>query len=533
MKSNYFNHILGVSMISFLCFTACSSDVDEAVIPVTTLNEEAEMQSMPMCMYGGIMPFDATSSTRADVSDWTWKNGDVVYIQFHNGESLIRSHAQYDAESQQWSVSYSGTISQSDICEVYYFEGASAYDKHKTTFNETNAVYACTSADYYISDNTVCIEAILTPLTSRVKFAGVKGLGMSVEGITHYTGYDADKNTFTTSSSIISQTVGADGYTKYVYGMFSDDSRHLNITNSVNKGVFFEKDFPASVLRIGESGIITIPTFDTNRGWKESVSVTSVTLSLNNATISSLGKTLQLDATVMPANATYNTVIWTSSDEKVATVDDNGLVTSVSYGSATIRATAVKDDSKYATCSITVADANGHECVDLGLPSGILWATCNVGATAPEEYGDYFAWGETTTKTEYTSSNYTYTANPSTLPSDKDAAYVNWGGNWRMPTKVEQDELRSSSYCTWTWTTQDGVNGYSVSSKINNNSIFLPAAGYYSGSLREDDGSYGYYWSSSSSSLNSYSYCVYFYSNGKFYDFNSKSYGYSVRAVWK
>ena len=134
-----------------------------------------------------------------------------------------------------------------------------------------------------------------------------------------------------------------------------------------------------------------------------------------------------------------------------------------------------------------------HDYVDLGL--SVKWATCNVGATKPGEYGDYFAWGETKPKSSYTSSNYTYSSNANILPLSSDAARVNWGGSWRMPTTAEQDELRTK--CTWIWTEQDGTYGYKVTSKSNGNSIFLPAAGYHYVSSLYNAGSNGYYWSSS------------------------------------
>jgi len=173
---------------------------------------------------------------------------------------------------------------------------------------------------------------------------------------------------------------------------------------------------------------------------------------------------------------------------------------------------------------------NGHAYVDLGL--SVKWATCNVGATTPEGYGNYYAWGETTTKSSYTSSNYTYSSNPTTLPLSADAARVNWGGSWRMPTAAEQDELRNTNNCTWTWTTQNGVNGYKVTSKKNGNSIFLPAAGYRYSSNLYGAGSYGYYWSSSLSTSNSsYAYYLFFYSSGVDWDGNYRYYGRCVRAV--
>ena len=137
-----------------------------------------------------------------------------------------------------------------------------------------------------------------------------------------------------------------------------------------------------------------------------------------------------------------------------------------------------------------------HEYVDLGLPSGLKWATCNVGATKPEKYGNYYAWGETATKSEYNPSNsLTYGRQMNDISGNVkyDAAQANWGGTWRMPTKAEQQELINN--CTCEWTTQNGVKGYKVTG-TNGNSIFLPAAGFRNGSSLGDAGDYGYYWSS-------------------------------------
>ena len=191
----------------------------------------------------------------------------------------------------------------------------------------------------------------------------------------------------------------------------------------------------------------------------------------------------------------------------------------------------------------------GHEYVDLGL--SVKWATCNVGATTPEEYGDYFAWGEVEPKEYYDWSTYKYgtdydqltkyctqssygkdgfTDNKTVLDPEDDVATANWGSAWRMPTKAEQDELRNN--CTWTWTTQNGVNGYKVIGP-NGNSIFLPAAGYMSAGALYDAGSYGYYWSSSllTGSPND-AYYVYFYSGSVDWDYYyGRSYGQSVRPV--
>ena len=197
------------------------------------------------------------------------------------------------------------------------------------------------------------------------------------------------------------------------------------------------------------------------------------------------------------------------------------------------------------------SDPNGHEWVDLGLPSGIKWATCNVGAISPEGYGDYFAWGETTTKSTYnwntykwcngssstqtkycTSSSYGTVDNKTVLDLSDDAARANWGGSWRMPTIAEQDELLNTSYTTWTWTTQNGVNGYKVTSKINGNSIFLPAAGCRYFSDLEYVGYAGLYWSSSLDTDGSrYAYVLNFVSGDVDLGGSSRNCGLSVRPV--
>ena len=184
---------------------------------------------------------------------------------------------------------------------------------------------------------------------------------------------------------------------------------------------------------------------------------------------------------------------------------------------------------------------NGHEYVDLGL--SVKWATCNVGATTPEEYGDYYAWGETSTKETYDYYNcatyrlsYTelqsqgYIDSEGKLTPQYDAATINWGGEWRMPTDAEMQELRDN--CTWTWITQNGVNGCNVEGP-NGNSIFLPAAGVRGGSSLYYAGSDGLYSSSTPDECDGddYAYFLGFDSGNHFVNSYRRLHGLSVRSV--
>ncbi len=191
--------------------------------------------------------------------------------------------------------------------------------------------------------------------------------------------------------------------------------------------------------------------------------------------------------------------------------------------------------------------ADGHEYVDLGLPSGTLWATCNVGASKPEDYGSYFAWGETWTKGTYKWETYMhaegeydkltkycdrtdqgyngFTDNLATLLPEDDPATANWGSGWRMPSKVQWDELLDNT--TNYWTTKNGVKGRFFTSKKNSQTLFLPAAGCRWGSELYNG---GYYWSRSLVTPN-YAWRLNFGSDECSMDYYFRYYGFNVRPV--
>ncbi|MBR6858964.1 MAG: Ig-like domain-containing protein [Bacteroidales bacterium] len=266
------------------------------------------------------------------------------------------------------------------------------------------------------------------------------------------------------------------------------------------------------------------------------------------------GRSHLLIATILPDNAYNQTLEWTSYNEAVATVDDSGLVTAISEGTASIYVNATDGSGKYAVCRVTVF----REVVDLGL--SIKWAMCNLSDTglvnAPDIYGDYYAWGETETKSSYLWSNYKWAdGSPKTLtkyntnssygtvdgktvleagPDGDDVASRILGGKWRMPTNEEWQELRKN--CKWTWTSLNGVNGMRITSNqpgYTDTWIFLPAAGQWRGDSTTSVGHEGYYWSSSLQE--STPYLAYpgftFKSSGFLGIFPDRCYGQTVRPV--
>ena len=330
---------------------------------------------------------------------------------------------------------------------------------------------------------------------------------------------------------------------------------------SSNKTSVATVDQNGKVTALG-NGIATISVVAGEKTAKCSVTVTTAVtgVSLNKTSLNfdEIGKSETLIATISPSTASNKSVTWTSGNTSVATVDQAGKVKAIAKGTALITVTTV-DGGYTAYCTVTVLIPPGA--VDLGLPSGLLWASCNLGASKPEEYGDYYAWGETATKSKYSWSTYKW-CNGSRTTLTKyctvssygtvdnitelqrgeksgetvdDAARAKLGGEWRMPTDTEWTELRTK--CTWAWT--DNYSGTGVKGRVvtgtNGNNIFLPAAGRWDGTHFYYAGSYGEYWSSSLCTGDpDCAWFVYFYSgNVGRHDYRSRDYGKSIRPVTK
>ena len=319
------------------------------------------------------------------------------------------------------------------------------------------------------------------------------------------------------SASYVTFAEGVQSIAKGAFiGNYCNISKELILPNSLNsidvtvfEGAYKKIVIGTGITEIGEKAFIS--------------GATSGKMYINQSTPPSAGNSIIVERTN-----------WSSVESRWTLYVPKGCKSAYSKKAPWNKFKSIIEDSSLAggNSNNNSGDDEEYDCVDLGL--SVKWATCNIGAESPEDYGDYFAWGETEPKATYTEGNCkTMDKNIGEISGNPayDAATANWGGSWRMPTYDECQELVDN--CTWTWTTQNGVKGYKVKSKKNGNNIFLPAAGYRDGSSLHDAGYRGYYWSSSPSEEWYFAYYFAFESSEYFYAWDNRFCGSSVRPVTK
>lgn len=275
------------------------------------------------------------------------------------------------------------------------------------------------------------------------------------------------------------------------------------------------------------------------------IPIRSLSLSKTSLTVIE-GDSEAISVNITPFNATNKNLFWESSNPSVAKVED-GTLTALKKGNTTIRVKA-EDGDFTAVCRVTVNDHyNNHDYVDLGLPSGIKWATMNIGATTSTGFGGYYSWGEISVKDDYTwpyykfcssGSSYMVTKycllekfgkvdNKKVLDPEDDVAHVEWGGTWHMPDFDNILELIEK--CSWKWTSVDGVSGYKVTGP-NGNIVFFPASrGKIAYNIFPAPGSY---WTRTlSENYNHQALMLSFSEEHVAYYAQDRSDGYTVRAV--
>ena len=632
-----------------LCVIASllASCADDAVF--NSSGEDQELQTYTLYLDSDVPSFETGHEGETRASGNSWEDGDVIYVSFSNEGDTIVSKATYKGDLGAFQFASVSLKTASDAnCSVYYFRGGKIESEFFTIhINQYTAIFCDQNAKYTCSNYSISLNASFKPYTTRICVKGEKDIQLRLGFLSPSFGYIEDFNLKTgeyNSKSLYSDLqIQADGYTPYVYGLFSNTNCPVFI--DVGDKRFF-RTLDSTELTIGESGYFIIPSDSDLHGWRRTTGTIDgheyVDLGLPSGTLWStcnIGATdpeemgdlyswgetdvkntydwntyLHCDGTPNSCHYIGDDITGTEYDvarvkwgeswrmptlEQIKELIDNCIslpmavvvegssgvgstghmefytmaMSNVNFASILLRSSiwsssltpsnycyayglggigfnidcldyelcdglsvrAVSNDIQSSKPINPIADA-----IDLGLPSGTKWASWNIGASSPEEYGGYYAWGETEEKEYYDWSTYIHcdgsSENCHNIGDDiagtkYDVAHVKWGFLWRMPSSEQIEELFMN--CKSSFTTQNGVNGQLLTGP-NGATIFLPAAGgRWLGGLNYA-GSLGYYWSSTrkpNSVSNAYDLSFQSGDWGWGADSGYRSSGFSVRAV--
>lgn len=470
-----------------------------------TYRYEAYMICNDETIYGGEITFtteqipdpESPIVTTADVTDITQTTA------VSGGNVTDDGGAAVTARGLCWSTSQNPTVSDNHTSDgngtgsftsnltnltanTTYYVRAYATNENGTSYGEQKSFTTLQNIELPTVTTADVMDITQTTAVSGGNVTDDGGAAVTARGVC----WSKDPNP-TIDNSFISNGNGTGSFTIEISGLTSATTYYVRAYATNSEGTSYGEQKTFTTLQY-----IQLPTVTTTI-------VTNVT-----STTATSGGNVTDDG---GATVTARGVCWSTSPDP--TIDDNKTTDGNGTGAFTSQLTNLTHSTTYyirayATNSegtsygeqkyfSTLSDGmiNGHQYVDLGLSSGLKWATCNVGADSPEDYGNYYAWGETETKAEYTQDNsvtFGQQLNDISGNAQYDAATANWGGSWRTPTK---DEIRELIYnCNWTPETQNGVDGFKVTGN-NGNYIFIPASGYRDGSSLYIYGEC-YYWSS-------------------------------------
>lgn len=496
---------------------SCSVEVSKKVIAVTSITLDKTTLSLTKGeesqLVATVKPDDATDKTVT----WTTSDASIVTVNSGKVKAVKSGSASIIAKAGE----------KSAICEVTVTTPVESItlDSNSATLEEGQSIALTATINPTDAD-----EKTITWSTSNEKVATVNqdGKVTAVSKGTAIIKAEAQDGSgrYATCSVAVIRLVSSIVLDKTSIVLYNGQPTLITATvspaDASNTGITWTSS-DSSIATVSSYGIVlgksagnvTITAKAKDSSGKEASCIVEVRQYVTRITLDKSGLSLvpgesySLVATVSPSDAYDKTLTWTSSNTTVATVDASGVVRAVADGTTTITAEANDDSGKQATCSVSVElpyTAVAGEAVDLGL--SVKWSTWNLGATKPEEYGDYFALGESEPyylsghsqdspcrswrngKTGYNRDSYQY--------DDKgDTARAVLGGDWRTPTDEEWTELRNN--CEWTWTNNynaTGVAGYNVGSRSTGKGIFLPAAGRRDDYFLNHAGNFGFYWSS-------------------------------------
>lgn len=383
-----------MAVVIVLALGSCSSDV------LSEVENQNDKQTVKMEFVGKVIGFDQQGSSKAKVqtraTSSSWNDGDKIYITFYNGSTIVPGEASYSSASG-WSVSYDGDLATGNNlkCEARYFVNATSSSSSLVSLNSNSEIYEDLNATYAYSNGSLTVTAILSPKTGRIRFTGKSGEKIYTTGISVYTTFSPAINTFSTSNAMITSTVASNGSTPYIYGSFTDNDRSLGLVGS---DYAFTRTCTSSMLNVGESGYMAIPSESSHNNWRSGLYVKASGVEFKMIPVAGYSGGFFLMAETETTEALYKSVNGTVSTSQLP-IDE------ISYSVITSFIEKLNNETKL-NFSLPSADqwkyaANGgnksqnYTYAGSNTPGDVAWYSANcsskqkVKTKAPNELGIY------------------------------------------------------------------------------------------------------------------------------------------------
>lgn len=381
-------------VVMVLALGSCSSD------DLSEVENQNGKQTVKMEFVGKVIGFAPQGSSKAKVqtraTSSSWNDGDKIYITFYNGSTIVPSEATYSSASG-WSVSYDGNLATGSNlkCEARYFVNATFSSSSLVSLNANSEIYEDLNATYAYSNGLLTVTATLSPKTGRIRFIGNSGEKIYTTGISVYTTFSPAISTFSTSNAMITSTVASNGSTPYIYGYFTDNDRNLGIVGS---DYAFTRTCTSSMLNVGESGYMAIPSEASHNKWRSGLYVKASGIEFKMIPVAGYSGGFFLMAETETTEALYNSVNGTASTSRLP-------IDNISYSKITSFIEKLNNETKL-NFSLPSAEqwlyaakggnkTQGYTYAGSNTPGDVAWYSANcsskqtVKTKAPNELGIY------------------------------------------------------------------------------------------------------------------------------------------------
>lgn len=260
MKSSVKSFIAAMSTILMVA-VSCNKELAE------TTDSNLEKHTCEMKLVGSLVNFDEPA-TRAGANATTWADGSVIYLRMASPLGSTTGEAVYNATTDVWTINYYGSLYEgvSNTCTALYLEDKVSYENSLFTLDEGTVIYEDLEGSYIFEEGDLVVTANLKPKTGRIRFTGTAGSVLKIYGVTHYNTYDIGTDIYTVTTEPFKLTVGADGYTPYFYGYFTN-AEEPNVKVWIDAKEAYTRFCSKDIFNAGQSGKMTIPTVDSHNGW--------------------------------------------------------------------------------------------------------------------------------------------------------------------------------------------------------------------------------------------------------------------------